>query len=354
MGLLGLATIQGGCASRLDFDHVSSAPPGVDAGEGDAKVGNAEPSARADAGAPLDARAVTPVTPRDAGRVGMSPPDAPDAAPVSAGASDASVSGAAAAADPTTFSCPKVSPKLSFCDDFEDQPLDVHWSVVWPKAPVPESSCAIDGNDARAGRRSLLAQVNDGINLCDTCFYPWAELALPDLQGPSKLTVDFDLRVEQIDPVDGRRIPLFQLLWGTDAVGVTEHTVQLESSGGHVKSAFVEYITDPLPPQGSPEQPLPGATPSEHAWLVTPALSTWVHVAYTLDIQDSLGTANVATLKVDDVVLFDTRPVFSLHNTGVRMRLGILWVETSATQPPDASKTWRLRYDNVLVRYEPR
>jgi hypothetical protein len=347
MGLLCMAASQGGCASGLDFDHVSSGRHGADAGVRAADAGSAEPAVRSETAAPVEAR--PPASPHDGGLdASLTAVHAPDAH-----ASDAHAPDAALAADPGTFSCANVSPKPFFCDDFESLALSSHWSDVEvdPSGPLPGGTIEIDSNASRAGQKSLLADVNEGLRVCDDCIELRADLTLPSLQGPTKLITEFDLRVEQIDPNEGRRIMLFQIWWGTPEEGFTEHTLQLQSSGGSIWTALVELATEGQAAD-STEQPL--QTQTEHQWQQTPALSAWVHVVYTLDVQDAIGTANLARLSVDNAVLFDGPLSFPLHNAKAQMEIGVPWLDMGLFRDQDTSKRWRIRYDNVLVRYEPR
>jgi hypothetical protein len=362
-----MAASQEGCASGLDFDHVSSGRHGHDAGARASDAGSAEPPVTVDTAAPNDPPGL--VSPHDAGVVGASTTQARDGSSgarssAAAFAADAGSSAAAFAADagpsdpvvrtdPAAFSCAVVSPKPYFCDDFESLALSSHWSdvVVYPTDPLPGGTIDIDNHAARAGHNSLLVEVNEGLSVCDDCIELGAQLTLPNLQGPTTLITEFDLRVEQIDPNEGRSIVLFQTWWGTSEAGFTQHTLQLESSGGSAWTGLVEIATDGQSLR-STEQP--NQTWTEHQWQQTPMLSEWVHVVYTLDVQDAIGTSNVARLTVDDVVLFDGPLAFPLLNAKAEMEIGVPWVDMSLFQEQDVSTPWRIRYDNVLVRYEPR
>jgi hypothetical protein len=378
MGFLSMAASQAGCASSLDFDHVSSGRHGTDAGAHGADAGGVETTSRKAPEDPFGSSGAPSL--HDAGGLGTSLPDAPGhsshasssaAAPSatagsSAGSSfaaagstatvpavDAGSSAPAVAADPAAFSCAKVSPKPYFCDDFESLALSSHWSdvEVYPTDPLPGGTIEIDGNAARAGHNSLLAEINEGLSACDNCLELRAALTLPSLQGPTKLSAEFDVRVEQIDPNEGRRIILFQLWWGTPEAGFTQHTMQLGSSGGNAWTGLVEIATD-AQPTDSNEQP--NQTSTDHQWQQTPVLSEWVHIVYALDVQDAIGTANVAKLTVGDVVLFDGPLSFALPTAKAEMEIGVPWVDMESFQAQDTSKRWRIRFDNVLVRYEPR
>lgn len=367
-GALCLAAAQAGCASGLDFDHVSSGTARADAGVRPADAGSAPQTVRTESTTALDAGMVAPAprqAARDAGRAATSPLDThesdagaseagtPDAGRQSAAPADAGTADAGQPADPTTFSCAKVSPRPFFCDDFESLDLYNHWSAVevYPSDP-PGGTIEIDNRAARAGQDSLLVMVNEGLNACDDCIGLRADLTLPSLQGPTRLTAELDLRVEQIDATVGRRVNLFQVWWGSPEAGYTQHELQLESNGSNVWAGLVEFATAAQPTGSSTEQPSPPAV--EHLWLLTPALSEWAHVVYTLDVMDSMGTANFVRLTIDDNVLFDGPLAFALHSAKAQLEIGVPWVDMASFKEHDRSKTWRVRFDNVLVRYEPR
>jgi hypothetical protein len=216
--------------------------------------------------------------------------------------------------------------------------------------PVSGGSIAIDSSAARAGQHSLLAQVNEGVAYCDDCVSVRAGLWLPELHGPTSVTTEFDLRVEQIDHTFGRRIVLFQMVWGTLEAGSTYHTLQIESGGASIRAGLVEYAFDAQNPASS-ETPW---APVEHGFVSMPALSGWVHVKYALEVEDLSGAGNAVTLTVDDTSVFVGSPYFGLHDADVQMEIGVPWVDMSKFEAQERSKSWRVRYDNVLVRNEPR
>jgi hypothetical protein len=79
-----------------------------------------------------------------------------------------------------------------------------------------------------------------------------------------------------------------------------------------------------------------------------------VHVVYTLEVKDLSGVGNTAAVTVDDVSVFADSPSFGLRAADVRLEIGVPWVDMSKFTAQEKSKSWRVRYDNVLVRNEPR
>jgi len=370
MALLCTAAAQSGCATRLDFDHVSAGRHDAgDASAGDASVADAsvadasvadtgvarpsvaDTSVKTDAAASVpDAAAPGQITPSDAAVLGASPSDASDV-PASDVPDDGGIDGGLGP-DPGLFSCRSQSPEPYFCDDFETYALTEQWDdvAVYPLKPVLAGSIAIDSSASRAGHDSLLVQINEGVSVCQSCVSARATVNLPELLGPTRLTAEFDLQVEQFDRTPGRRIVLFQVVWGTTEAGFTHHTLQLESTGGGVRAGLVEFDIEPETPGGTDPSP----PPAEHGFMPIPALSRWVHVTYTLEVKDLSGVGNTAELTVDDLSVFDDAPTFGLRTADVHMEIGVPWVDMTMFTAQDKSKSWRVRYDNVLVRNEPR
>jgi len=370
MALLCTAAAQSACASKLDFDHVSAGRSSPDAGDSGAAA-SATAASATDASARgmtrADASSLETAVSRDAATAAfdasapvLNPPS--DAAPgrnspADAGgqATDAGQLDEGLEPDPAAFSCARVSPEPYFCDDFESYlPVD-HWDhvEVYPVTPLRGGSIGLDSSASRAGQSSLFVQVDEGVSSCASCLSLYTGLWLRDLEAPTQVTVEFDLRVEQIDPTQSRRIVLFQMVWGTAEAGFTHHTLQLESFGQGVSAGLVEFsVAGQSVPGDDPE-----STQIDHKFTPIPALDRWVHVRYTsdaLDVSDASGVSNFAALMVDDAVLFVAAPQFALHSAKVHMEIGVPWVDMSTFAAQETSKSWQVRYDNVLVRYEPR
>jgi hypothetical protein len=335
-----LAT-QGGCASKLDFDALSSEFGQRDAASEDSTrdASGLRPLDAGEAG-PLEGPAVTGSTP-EAGT-----PSSTD------GGGDAQAT--ELVPEPAMFSCAAVSPEPAFCDDFEtpDSLNDWNGTIVDPLTPQPGGSLAADGVAARAGTRSLLATTAPDLVLCDDCgIHVLGRVLFFELVGPQRVRIDFDLRVEAIDSVPSRRIALFQFVLGTPENGVSQHTLQLESLGKTIKSGFVEFETEPVL-AGATE--LPASASAPESFKAGPALDEWVHVRYELDAVDSSGPGNSAHVEVGPTVLFDGPLWFPLHYREPTLELGVPFVDFAGFGADDRSNGWRVRYDNVLVRIEPR
>jgi hypothetical protein len=363
------------CTTKLDFDSVS------DPSRGDAAVlaADASRASEHDAGQSLETELVSgpdPVrAPAAEPAAGGAKPDTADAAsplitdaaaplqdsgaaPVSdSGAVSASDGGAVPANDsgavpsPAGFSCAAVAPAATFCDDFERSNLVETWSWTYVSPETPPAGAIVnDGQAARSGKGSLLAVVNDGVGPADY-FAVIANKTFQQFEGkPIHVEVDFDLRVEQIDPGRGRRVMLFQFLFGTLAEGYGQLTLQLESSGLNAHARFIENDTV------KPEAPgvVPPTLTVSHALKPVPNVNEWVHVRFTLDAVNPSGPGNHASMVIDDTVLFDGALNYALRRLEPRIELGIPWVDTELITDQDTSKIWRVRYDNVLVRIQPR
>lgn len=315
VALFGMLAVQSGCASRLDFDSVSA---GHDAG-GD--LGGMH-----DAGSTLE----------DGG-----------AGEVASPASDAGPDGA-------TFSCANIRPMPDFCADFESNDALSEWGpvIVEPEAPQPAGSIDLDDRAARTGHGSLLAVVNPAVSVCADCdFSVCVQEFFYELQGHRQLSIEFDMRVEQIDSHAGRRSMLFQFSFGTPERGFSQHTLQLQSSGETVEAAFIEYDTDE---QVAGSDSAPSVIAFNHDWQPGPRLQDWVHVQYLLDAVDSDGSGNTLRLSVGDVVLIDGLLHFGLRYREPIFELGIPYVDTADFSDRETNESWQVRYDNVLVRSEPR
>lgn len=315
LALVGMFVVQSGCASRLDFDSVSA---GRDAG--------GAPQGVHDAGSPVE----------DSGAGQVST------------ASDAGL-------DAATFSCAKVTPAPTFCDDFESNDSLSKWGpvIVEPRAPQPAGSIGLDDREARAGHGSLLAVVDPAVSICADCNFSVCVQSLSyELQGHQRLTMEFDMRVEQIDSQAGRRSTLFQFYFGSPESGFSQHTLQLQSARATVEAAFIEYDTEG---QVAGSDFAPSPIEFNHGWQPGPHLKgDWVHVKYVLDAVDSNGSDNTLSLSVGDVVLIDDPLHFGLRYREPIFELGIPYVDTTDFSARETNGGWQVRYDNVLVRIEPR
>ena len=346
MALLCTAIAHSGCATKLDFDQVSAGRHSTDGG---ASLADANGVAIAADAAATDAARVLDASPSAANDAAADPRGDAAFPADTLGHQDSGVP----ADDPTLFSCANVSASVLFCDDFETFAPADHWTdvLIQPEMPLVGGSVQIDNSVSRAGQDSLSVQINEGVSVCDNCpLYAVVSLALPGHQLGTKLTVEFDLRVDQIDPAIGRRIFLAQLFSGSLTDGFIQHTVQLESRGGSVRIGFVEIDTEVK----SASTMDAVTTPYEHGFVPTASLAQWAHVKYVLQIENPTGLGNFATLSVDDTVLFDGSLQNPLRATPVRLEIGVPEVDISLFAAQETSKSWRVRYDNVLVRREPR
>jgi hypothetical protein len=343
-----------GCASRLDFDAVAG---GTDAGDtasgadATAAMESGTSPSSDDAGGVPDGNRPGEPSPAETGV-----PARADASATDSGSSlaEAALPTSDAGPNPAMFSCGSVKPAPVFCDDFEGAEALSTWGpvVVEPTLPQPAGSIGVDDRAARAGRGSLLAVVDPAIPVCAGCNLTVCIRSLfYELQGHRQLSIDFDMRVEQIDTQAGRRSAFFQFIFGTPERGYSQHTLQLESSGATAQVGFVEYDTDG---RGAGSTSVPLQLPHPHDFHAGPRLHEWVHVTYALDAVDSNGSGNSLKLTVGEVVLVDGPLYFGLRYREPVLELGFPFVDTTHFGEADSNEGWQVRYDNLLVRIEAR
>lgn len=309
LAFFGALAAQQGCATRLDFAGVSA---GHGASASDAAVG------------------------KDA-MVDSALSAAGDASP-----------------NPATFSCAKIEPEPALCDDFEAVDALSQWGplVIDPELPQPAGSIGVDDSAARAGRGSLLAIVDPGVATCSQCdLSVCVEARFFELQGHQQLSIDFDMRVEQIDEHDDRRAALFQFSWGSPERGYSQHTLQVRASGEGAEAAFIEYDTVG---QSVSSGEAPSWASHEHGFKPGPKLQEWVHVRYELDALDSDGSGNALSLTVGSVSLIDGPLYFGLRYREPVLQLGVPFVDSAGLRVGESNEGWQVRFDNLLVRTEPR
>jgi len=305
--MLCAAAILCGCTSSLNFDDLSSGPDVED------------PGIVADAAMP-------------------------DAIATDAG----SVDGGVTAVDPATFSCASITPPATFCDDFEGEVPEDVWSdvVIAPMTPMPAGAIRQDTRDRRAGTRSLLAVAQEGIGP-SSWFSIAAVQTFPRLLQPARLTSEFDMKIEQIDPRPDQLAMAFQLIFGTQAEGYNQFTLQLESRGVDVSTRFVQNDYPASDSEVDPRSEF--GQPSS-----SPAINQWVHVTFRLEATNPAGGGNRAFLQIDDRVLFDGPLAYDLRPLTPQIEIGVPWVDSTQITEQDRSRAWRVRFDNFLVRIDPR
>jgi hypothetical protein len=192
-----------------------------------------------------------------------------------------------------------------------------------------------DGNASVSGDRSLLAIMNEGIK--GDYVAVAATQSFPEFEGKAfRASIDFEMRVEQIDNTPDHFATVFQFLLGNDSQ-YSQLVLSLVSKGEDVSSRFRENVSEPCPSEGCTK---------DHPFKSVPNLSEWAHVSFVLE-QDKPGEGgNHVTVKVDETVLFDGKLAFDLREENPRIELGVPWIEGMGND-----KTWRVRYDNVLVNF---
>ena len=239
--------------------------------------------------------------------------------------------------DAASFACDDIEPKPTFCDDFDGSDVEEVWEqvVIAPDTLDADDVGVLknDGTAAVSGDHSLLAIMNEGVKgdyVAVAAVQSFEEFA----GEPIHAEIDFEMRVEQIDPTKDHYATAFQLLFGNDN-NYSQLVLSLVSKGTDVSSRLRENIGATCPDDGCTV---------DHAFKNVPDLGEWAHVSFVLDLKEPGGTDNRATLTVDDTVLFDGKLSLKIDNVNPRIELGIPWI---AGQGDD--KLWRVRYDNLLV-----
>jgi hypothetical protein len=358
--LLGVSAAFLGCTATLDFAALSAGDDRVDGGRAraDASVNTGlhdaarPPFVEAPQGSDGAGRTVPDIeVVRDTGRA----PDAGSRAPDDASAADAGLPAQAVrdagAADPSSFDCLKVNPPATFCDDFETPgPLQPKWDETYA-SPVPGGSIGRDTTAARAGMGSMLASLAPHLTQDDAFNEVWATKAFRGFAGlRARYVVEFDLRVEQVDPLAKLQLNLFQFLLGSKVDGFTVLSLLLASSeAGKPLVSFLEQefvADDPATPEveASPASP-------PHPFSPVPNLNEWAHVTFVLDANEPSGFDNRASLTVGNTLLYGGPLFFALREYEPTIDLGLPTLLGTITQV-EPGTAWRVRYDNVLVRVE--
>jgi hypothetical protein len=215
---------------------------------------------------------------------------------------------------------------------------------------MPGGSIARDTVTARSGVGSMLATLTPDFTNADGFNEVWATKAFRGFQGlAARYVVEFDLRVEQVDPLSKLQLKLFQFLLGTRSDGYSVLSLVLESAGGKPRVRFMEenFVVDD--PATSEVELSP--YPPDHAYIAAFNINEWSHVTFVLEANEPGGTNNRASLTVGKTLLSDGPLFFALHQYEPTIDLGFPFVFRTLTQDPP-STAWQARYDNVLVRVE--
>jgi hypothetical protein len=259
-----------------------------------------------------------------------------------------------AGADATPFSCAQQTPAPDLCDDFESYDALNAWparKIIDPLEPEPAGGIDLDNRAARAGQGSLLAVVNPAVPTCAGCdLSVCTEWAFWELQGHQLLTIEFDMSVEQVDPHPGRRSTVFRLVFGSPEIGFSRHMLQLRSTGSGTEAAFVEGNKE-AQPAGSTG--IPASLERDHNWHPGPP-ADWVHVKYVLDAVNSGGLGNSVQVHMGKVELTNRVLYYALRYREPFLELGLPFVYTSELVADETNESWRVRFDNLLVRREQR
>lgn len=292
---------------------------------------------------------------------GALPPDASvDASLDATFRQSASEAGADVAQAPATFSCDRERPTPVLCDDFEDEALLKRWGdvTVYPQTPLLAGTIERDETARRSGESSLLAAIHPELEPCheDNCYIVGIGKHLPDYWGSERITIEFDLRVDEVDVRPARRVMLFRFFTGRDDIGYTWHSLMLESGGDravgdrHVSVSFTEWEADGVRADATE---LPPLVPWEHTLQPALRLYEWSHFKYVLDVSGTGSEDAVATVTLGGAVLFQGPPSYSVRMGRSRLEMGLPSPDFSKFTAGEKTAAWRVHYDNVLVRFEP-
>ena len=246
-----------------------------------------------------------------------------------------------------SFSCRTVTPPATFCDDFDTLPLANVWDEVLP-FPAAGGTLALDGDDALSPSNALLATIPPGIEAGTYVGLVAGKSFSQVGSRPSRIEIEFDMKVEQIDGTPGRSIVAFQFV--LDAPGPDARSNQLglevHSNGDQMRTRLHENLLDA---DGFAD------LSETHELRSGPPVNRWSHVAFELDIDidDPSNSNNRAHVRIgpretfesDAVTLFEGTLRYGLHAGWPRIEVGIPWLNRA-----DETTAWRIRYDNVLVR----
>jgi hypothetical protein len=245
-----------------------------------------------------------------------------------------------------------VNPPSTFCDGFETPgPLKPKWDDSFA-SPVPGGSIGRDTIAARAGVGSMLASLAPHRTPDDASNQVWVTKAFRGFAGlAARYVVEFDLRVEQVDPLSQLQLKLFQFLLGSRSDGYTVLSLLLTSSDtGQPFLSFLEQDIVFDDPTTSADE---GSTDSPpHPFSAVSNLNEWMHVKFVLEANEPGGFNNRASLTVDDTLLYGGPLFFALREYEPTIDLGLPTLLGTISQLEASTGTWQARYDNVLVRVE--
>jgi hypothetical protein len=246
--------------------------------------------------------------------------------------------------DPTKFSCAALSPPATFCDSFDGKSPAETWSALLIAPANGGGAVSGDSSFSLTPPNSLLVSVPGVATPGYTASA--VQRTFGTFEGkPMDVHVEFDMKVEQVDPRAGARVLAFQFLFGLGTAVYDQLVLNLTSTGANVTSQFTQNLG------GTAQGTFAGDI------LHAPALDKWVHVTFDLAVFNPNGAANTAglgnnaKLKIDQETLFDAGLMFPLHMNQPRLELGIPGVDTSAGVE---TKPWRVRFDNFQATLTPK
>jgi hypothetical protein len=236
--------------------------------------------------------------------------------------------------------CSQLVPAPRFCDDFDyeqEEPFE-RWTLLVQQ----KGTASLNGDEYVSPRRSFLStsQAFQPGGATDEFPEAFAHLELPELADKAlQMTISCDFMVESFDSSMDAYVTVLSFDYDRADGG---HLLDLDlvpAPGLFLALGEQNIATD----ESEPEQMLHGRVAGDPLMQ-----SIWYHVDLLIDIRQPRGADNWFTLSVDGVARKTAPFTFPLAGGEPELALGITDTGASPINP------WRLRFDNFVVRIEPR
>ncbi len=283
--LLGGAAVAAGCSATLDFDALS----------------NGEATNVGDSGKPA----------------------------TDSGGSGTTGGGGAAGDSATSTYCRSLNPTPTFCDDFDDtNPLPAN---RWSATDQMGGAITVDSLASVSPSMSLLAKTSTALAGSLAHAIRRKEFAaFADTKAGFR--IDFDMRIEDIDPANQAQITVFAMLFGLEN-DYYQLVMNVDVTGGvfSLKMAENAYAADA---SGYQAHGFAGPAPLQNKWL---------HAHIEIDVRSPSGTdGNALRVSIDGKSQFDGSLSVPLKGKAPRVEMGIGYVKAP-------SAPWTIRYDNIVA-----
>lgn len=210
--------------------------------------------------------------------------------------------------------CDSLVAKPMFCEDFDVPPLRSEWT----SRIDPETSLAVNTNDAKSAPASMLVTTVDNPSQKVGAFLKF----VPPLATVSKAHFTFDLRIDQAGSY--AEIAYLRL--------DSKHSFYFRADTSGVRTFTAEaYLAD-------------GGVPAHDISLSLPqTLTTWTHFDVSVDLAAAQRTVTV---------LVDGAQVAKQVLESTLYVPGSADVEPGIPYVPDGGTAWAIRFDNVTVDWQ--